>query len=218
MVAFSVVNPSPRTTTLRYFEVITTRLPSKKKRRRRNKSTEEEGDEEESDLPDFDLDEPRNNNEESSVVRKVVATTTHTNPDEITPNMMGTDKSKPVRSVKELLADRSLEKMLLFDEENDPATETLPDLADLAAASQPQVSKKKVRQAERKATAVASKAEEEENPLSKIPFLTNDKGKVQVMKIVEAGTWLAIALMVGWELYINSPLFERVAPMAPVVY
>eukprot|EP00977_Amphora_coffeiformis_P010979 scaffold2614_cov132-Amphora_coffeaeformis.AAC.6 len=38
------------------------------------------------------------------------------------------------------------------------------------------------------------------------------------VKILETGTWVGIALLVVWEIYINSPLFERAAPMAPVVY
>lgn len=30
--------------------------------------------------------------------------------------------------------------------------------------------------------------------------------------------WLGIFLLVGWEFYLNSPLFDRAAPMAPVLY
>ncbi|GMI27239.1 hypothetical protein TeGR_g2846 [Tetraparma gracilis] len=38
------------------------------------------------------------------------------------------------------------------------------------------------------------------------------------IQIVEKLTWGAIFVLVAWEAYINSPLFERAAPMAPVVY
>ncbi|GMI36187.1 hypothetical protein TrCOL_g6975 [Triparma columacea] len=38
------------------------------------------------------------------------------------------------------------------------------------------------------------------------------------IKVVEKATWAGIAGLVIWEAYINSPLFERAAPMAPVVY
>ncbi len=30
--------------------------------------------------------------------------------------------------------------------------------------------------------------------------------------------WLGIILLIVWEAYINSPLFERAAPLAPVVF
>ena len=45
---------------------------------------------------------------------------------------------------------------------------------------------------------------------------TDKPGVLQ--KLLEAGTWLGIFLLVAWEFYINSPLFDRAAPMAPVVY
>lgn len=47
---------------------------------------------------------------------------------------------------------------------------------------------------------------------------------VQLLKFVfpsqllENGAWIGIALLILWELYLNSPFFERAAPMAPVVY
>jgi hypothetical protein len=37
-------------------------------------------------------------------------------------------------------------------------------------------------------------------------------------QILENGAWIGIALLILWELYLNSPFFERAAPMAPVVY
>ena len=45
-----------------------------------------------------------------------------------------------------------------------------------------------------------------------------DTGEVKPLKIVEAGAWLGIFLLVAWEIYINSPFFERAAPLIPVVY
>lgn len=30
--------------------------------------------------------------------------------------------------------------------------------------------------------------------------------------------WLGIYLLIGWEVYINSPLFDRAAPLAPLVF
>ena len=60
---------------------------------------------------------------------------------------MGTEK--PLGSVKDLIADRSLEKVFQFEEPENP----LPDLADLTER-QP-IGKKKARQEARRAAAVA---------------------------------------------------------------
>jgi hypothetical protein len=104
------------------------------------------------------------------------------------------------------------------------------------------VGTKKARQAVRKAAAIASKEEEEEESiLSKLPFVIDEKGEVNAVKVccrtirkcrfnrsfpanfmslqvLEAGAWLGIFSLVAWEFYINSPLFDRAGPMAPVIY
>lgn len=41
---------------------------------------------------------------------------------------------------------------------------------------------------------------------------------VNVLKLLENGAWVGIGLLVVWEIYINSPFFERAAPLIPVVY
>jgi hypothetical protein len=41
---------------------------------------------------------------------------------------------------------------------------------------------------------------------------------VSAVKVLEAGAWTGIYLLVAWEIYINSPFFDRAGPMAPVVY
>ena len=45
-----------------------------------------------------------------------------------------------------------------------------------------------------------------------------EKKEINYLKILENSTWVGIGLLVLWEVYINSPLFERAAPMAPIVY
>eukprot|EP00536_Pseudo-nitzschia_multiseries_P016282 jgi/Psemu1/328187/estExt_fgenesh1_pg.C_10640001 len=133
------------------------------------------------------------------------------------------------RSLDELISDRALESKLEFDDEEvDP---NIPDFIDLAKASSTtpigdgssvvgEIGKKKQRRAERVANAIAAKeAEESEKSfLYNIPQILNEKGEVSAIKILEQGAWTGIFLLIGWEVYINSPLFERAAPMAPIVY
>jgi len=54
----------------------------------------------------------------------------------------------------------------------------------------------------------------------KLPFLKKEeeKEKKTAVKLLEEGTWACIYILVGWEIYINSPLFSRAGPMAPVVF
>lgn len=130
----------------------------------------------------------------------------------------------PTRSVTDLLRDRSIEQKLDFDEEDAAVSggggEPLPDLLALARQQQPPMGKKKARQAARVAAAKAAAKEQEESAsiLTKIPFILDEKGTVSPVKILESGAWLGIGLLVVWELYINSPFFERAQPMIPVVY
>ncbi len=184
-------------------------LCAKKKRRRRKTTTESSppatdesevveaspeepllGDE----LPDFDLGD---DDEEAQAVAKEVARA-EVNPDAITANMMGSGK-KPSQSIDELLMDRSLEKRLEFEEKGDPS---IPDFVDLASASTSTptyspdnlanagVGKKKQRQAERVARAIAAKeaAEPEESFLAKyFPQLLDEKGNFSAIKVLEQG-------------------------------
>jgi hypothetical protein len=53
--------------------------------------------------------------------------------------------------------------------------------------------------------------------LGSLPFLKSDRESSE-LKLVENATWLGIFLLVAWEIYINSPFFERAAPLAPIVY
>jgi hypothetical protein len=108
--------------------------------------------------------------------------------------MMG-DPNKPVRSVQELLSDRSLESRFQFDDSGDAS---IPDFTQLAEASSsspgdgisgvPTMGKKKQRQAERRANALkATEEEKQDNPLLNIAFIKNEKGQISPIKILEAG-------------------------------
>jgi hypothetical protein len=131
-------------------------------------------------LPDFDLDD----GEEPKPKKKVIV-----NPDEITAQMMG-DTNAPVRSVTDLIKDRALESKFQFDDEGDSSVPNFVELAGSSRIPEPApVGAKKVRQAERKAAAIASKEEEEqeENILFKVPFLkekiTDEKGDINAIKV-----------------------------------
>lgn len=210
---------------------------SAKKRRRRRKNKDDSSPSEEpqiesfeassapepglldrNELPDFDLDD----GEAAEEKRK-------SSSGEITANMMGSGLQSS-RTLNELIQDRALESKFEFEEQGDP---NIPDFVDLAkasttvpsytpdkAVSTAGVGKKKQRQAERIARAVAAKeAEEEESLLVKyFPQFLNEKGEFSAVKVLEQGTWACIFILIGWEVYINSPFFERAAPLAPVVF
>ncbi|KAL9179363.1 hypothetical protein ACHAXT_008653 [Thalassiosira profunda] len=144
----------------------------------------------------------------------------------------------PPRSMDETLRDRSLEKFMDFDkmiERDGSADDVVTDLPDFdeviarrkrgdAATAMQEgrvqdaamlidtqgMGKKAARNAERRAAAVQREAEMEEE---KNPF-----EDVNVLKLLENGAWVGIGLLVLWEFYINSPFFDRAAPLIPVVY
>jgi hypothetical protein len=162
-----------------------------------------------SELPDFDLDDEED--ETPKPKRRVI-----TNPDEITPSMMGSADA-PVGSIRDLLLDRSLEAKFEFDEEE--TDDSLPDLIALSQARGDDLGGKKTgRKADRRAAAIAAKQAEPEPLFANLPFVSDDKGKVRPVKVLEAGAWAGIILLFTWEIYLNSPFFDRAAPMAPVVF
>jgi len=177
-------------------------LAAKKKRRRRktDSTTSSSSNEQESsessvpqpgpgdtdELPDFDLE-----GEEVEPRKKIKR-------DEITANMMGSGNTAE-KSLDELISDRALESKFEFDEKEDPS---IPDFVDLAQASSTTPSssygsdipgggtgKKKQRQAERVANAIAAKEAEKpvESFLESVPQFLNEKGDVSAIKILEQG-------------------------------
>lgn len=198
-------------------------LSAKKRRRRKDKAPDTALSD---DLPDFDIAEDEEpdlpkKTTTATAANRVVATTEQG--EQITVAMMGnTQQQQSTKSVRDLINDRSLEQKLNFDTED---TGDLPDLMKLAQQQQGEGAepsgKKKARQAARQAAAAARQQEEEDSVqslLKQVPFLLNEKGEVSAVKILEAGTWAGIGLLVAWEVYINSPFFERAAPVIPVVY
>jgi hypothetical protein len=140
-------------------------------------------------------------------------------------------------NTKELLRNRNreLEQKLVVDE----IVQDVPSFADYNAkkgrvpsssggSSSPVMGKKAMRKEKAIAAAAmeAANAETEDNAvsqlLSKLPFVGNkddeEKEKKSALKLLEEGTWACIYILVAWEIYINTPLFQRAAPMAPVVF
>ncbi|KAL3945547.1 MAG: hypothetical protein SGBAC_000371 [Bacillariaceae sp.] len=206
-----------------------TALSAKKKSRRTRKKPKPESsssedlpdfdlDSEDSALPDFDLgeeDEPV----KRAATRKGPSATTELNFDEITDNMMG-NTAGPTASIEDLIGDRKLESKFQFDEaEEDP---TIPDFVDFAGLSSdpgPVVPGSKAERREQRRTAAIARLEAEKEATSfEIPFITDENGKVSGLKVLEAGAWGGIFLLVGWEVFLNSPFFDRAGPMAPVVF
>eukprot|EP00521_Asterionellopsis_glacialis_P015075 CAMPEP_0195293292 /NCGR_PEP_ID=MMETSP0707-20130614/12102_1 /TAXON_ID=33640 /ORGANISM="Asterionellopsis glacialis, Strain CCMP134" /LENGTH=252 /DNA_ID=CAMNT_0040353969 /DNA_START=80 /DNA_END=838 /DNA_ORIENTATION=- len=165
-------------------------------------------------LPDFDFDDGEGDGSSPKRSNPSPASmSTNLNENAVTGAMMGS--SKPMKSMKELLNDRSLESKFEFEEVEDP----LPDLADFRAGK-PKVNANTNRGGNRGAP-------EEDGPneilmsLRNIPVIgdpIDEKGEISAVKLLETGAWLGIFLLVGWEIYINSPLFDRAAPMIPAVY
>lgn len=136
-------------------------------------------------LPDFDFDdgegEPTTSTTSTSSAKKIKRTNLQEN--EITDAMMDSGSSKPVKSVKELLKDRSLEANFQFEEPDDP----LPDLADFRAGT----AKEKIQKSKGRRKSGAGAVEENE-PNSVLMFLRtvpvigdpiDEKGEINAIKV-----------------------------------
>ena len=137
-------------------------------------------------LPDFDLVE------EAEKPKKVTKADL-SNPDVVTDAMRGSTDA-PVRSISELISDRKLEQTFVFDKDEEDSA--IPDFTQLAAESTTTpagvgddgapMGKKKARQAARRAAAIEAKESEEDSlkeVLSNVPFVTDDKGEVNAIKV-----------------------------------
>jgi hypothetical protein len=116
-------------------------------------------------LPDFELPEEMAAPPKAKVVSS--------NPDEISDAMMGSAMGS-VRSVKDLIKDREIEKKFVFDDD-DSTSEQLPDLPGI-----PQPNKKAAR---KQAAMERAAAEEAEMKLEAPGFLKNEKGEVTALKV-----------------------------------
>jgi hypothetical protein len=211
----------------------TTELLAKQKRRRRKDSSGASGAgssssssgslpgldlNDDGSLPDFDLGDDESVPDLKSSKKPAKADIDF---NEISDAMMG-DSSKATVSIESLIGDRSLESKFEFEGEEEDIS--IPDFTTFAKASgateEPEVGKKKARQTDRRAAAIQAKEAAEEEKVD-IPFLDairDEKGKISPIKILEKGAWLGIYLLIGWEIFLNSPAFERLAPVIPVIF
>lgn len=196
----------------------------KRKRRRKKANKKPESEPELSDndnLPEFDLmdDIETNIAEESSRLSQEV--------DVVTPPV----PSNTVNNVEPVVSFDSAESLLRSRDKNLEATfefeEVENRLPSFASSNLPKVGKKRAKSEARKSAAIkAEMLEKEEESNSFLPFLNSpffnslleDESDLGFVKILEKGTWACIYLVIAWEIYINSPLFERSAPISPVVY
>mmetsp|Transcript_25577 Transcript_25577/g.29216 ORF Transcript_25577/g.29216 Transcript_25577/m.29216 type:complete len:307 (+) Transcript_25577:90-1010(+) len=197
-------------------------------------------------LPDFDLDDEENNSKSTvispnslSEMPSIKRTSSprkeiDLNDPAVLAAMKASSSSQSLAaasSTKDLLRSRNreLESKLVVDK----IVEDVPSLADYTqkrgnTGGGGSMGKKAMKRQERRAVALEaesnSNVDEGENILGslleKLPFVdsTNDGEKKTTIKLLEEGTWACIYILVGWEIFINSPLFQRAAPLAPVVY
>ena len=83
--------------------------------------------------------------------------------------------------------------------------------------------KKAARDAERRALAMQRTKDEESSSSSggqqrRNEWIASLFTDLNIVKVTENGAWIGIGLLVVWEIYINSPFFDRAAPLIPVVY
>ncbi len=148
----------------------------------------------------------------------------------------GGDSWLPPRSIQDTISDRSLENFMDFDTMvqrdggggNGRVVE-LPNFDEVIARRKQReaiqegrvqdaamlldtegMGRKAAKAAQRRAAALRRETELEEK---KSPF-----EDLNIFKLLENGAWVGIGLLVVWEIYINSPFFDRAAPLIPVVY
>jgi len=118
---------------------------------------------------------------------------------------------------------RDLEKKFVVND----VTQEFPNFAEYtkekATLGQGKVGKKAARAAMRREAAIQAEKENSDDgilsKLPKLPFISDDGDEeLTFVKVLEKGAWSGIFALVTWEFYINSPLFSRVAPLAPVVF
>eukprot|EP00978_Attheya_sp_CCMP212_P005655 scaffold12688_cov49-Attheya_sp.AAC.1 len=61
-------------------------------------------------------------------------------------------------------------------------------------------------------------AQANKSPLDQLLGINKDGKQRTAVDALEIGAWTGIYLLVAWEVYLNSPFFDRAATMIPVVY
>jgi len=221
------------------------KAPAQTNNENMNFSDDEDGAEE---LPGFDLvediDLPTGASDGQLQMSTANLSVDMNDEDAVLRAMKPTSGALPSASIRDLMRSRNveLEQKLVVDN----VTQKFPTLGEYTQKSKAEgrkggqavgggegkVGKKAARAAARKDAAI--KVEEVENSgfvawlrnLPKVPALpftnasVNDPttGDLDPIKLIENAAWAGIYTLVIWEIYINSPLFVRALPMAPVVF
>jgi hypothetical protein len=100
------------------------------------------------------------------------------------------------------------------------SVEVDPAAAKLLPIDTSRMGKKAARDAERRALAMQRTKDEESSSSGeqRNEWITSLFTDLNIVKVTENGAWIGIGLLVVWEIYINSPFFDRAAPLIPVVY
>lgn len=116
-----------------------------------------------------------------------------------------------------------MEKTFEFDQVAQP----LPKIGSRSpsGAGEATVGKKRAKNEARRAAAIAAAEEAESEKGGILGFFKkeNDDGEIENdryagVKFLENSTWVGISLLILWEFYINSPLFDRTSSIIPVVF
>lgn len=147
--------------------------------------------------------------------------------------MKASKNSISYSSPKELLRsrDRNLESTFEFEEVKAPLPRPGQETSKSTSSKIVPVGggKKRARAEARRAAAMEAAELEAANDagpnmvnevMGKLPFYpkAEEGEEVTAIKLLEQGTWACIYILCAWELFINSPLFDRVSPVIPVVY
>jgi hypothetical protein len=149
-------------------------------------------------------------------------------------NTRNTNAQQSLMSTTDLIRtrNRELEEKLVTND----IIENVPSLAEytqnrkvskgngMTTSSSSSIGKKAARREERISAALEAKKmqdgiENEGGFLNGFSFGKDKDGNPKTpIKLLEEGTWACIWILIAWEVYINSPLFERQGSMPPIVF
>ena len=141
-----------------------------------------------------------------------------------------TSNAQGLLSTKDLIRSRNreLEQKLV---NNNDITENVPSLAEYTQnklsndkGTNASIGKKAARREERVSAALEAKKLQDGTEmgggfLNGFSFGKDKDGNPKTpIKLLEEGTWACIWALIAWEVYINSPFFERQGSMPPIVF
>jgi hypothetical protein len=195
-------------------------------------------------LPEFDLVEEvdntiattssssRSTSSDESTVTNKNKTSFDINDPKVLNAMKASNTQQSLMSTTDLIRtrNRELEQKLVTND----IIENVPSLAEYTqnrnvsnskgTTTSSSIGKKAARREERISAALEAKKmqdgiENEGGFLNGFSFGKDKDGNPKTpIKLLEEGTWACIWILIAWEVYINSPLFERQGSMPPIVF